>query len=405
MIASATEPNGLTSAAPEQVNITPADVRVLLLADHESLRWYGPVLRHLAVGLIDDVSELSLLSRDESMWLEHVPSPPVRMITETKIPQSQLDLHELTVLIKAPRIGLVEALFPARRAARIAEQIGRFKPTLIHGLCERQSQLAENLSQLLGIPYVVSLLSGKWAHLHISPRWCGGVLACNSTLARTIRQKYPRLAERVHLLPIGTHVAEQSCCFEHGESPPCILSCSPLQQGYGLTCLINTVKRLTMKGHRLNLVLSGVGPAERDLRHHVAQLGLTATVHFVGPFEKIAATSDSYTGVFEAADIFLQPFVSDAWQPKLLTAMSVGNAAVVADGSGNDLVVADKTARTVPFEDEQALTETLDALLSDRDSAQQLAQSAQRYLRKHFTASSMVSRLAKAYYKAVRIGR
>ena len=396
-----TDQDNTESAERERAEVSPAEVRVLLLADNESLRWYGPVLRHLAVGLIDDVGELSLLCRDESVWLEHVPSPPVRLIRERKDWQGRLEGQELTSAIKAPRVGLIEGVFPGCRAARIAEEVSQFKPTLIHGLCERQSRLAERLSRRLGVPYVVSLLAGQWRGLHISSRWCGGILACNSGLARTIRRKYPRWADRVQLLPTGTHVAEQPCCYDHEERLPYILCCSPLRNGYGLGCLINAVKRLTMKGHSLNVVLSGAGSAERELRSHVGQLGLAAMVHFIGPCEKLAATTDSYTRVFEAADIFVQPYPSSSWQPELLAAMSVGNAVVVADGAGNDLVVADRTALTVPFEDETALTEALDGLLSSRDSARQLAQGAQAHLRKHFTASRMVNRLAKAYHKAV----
>ena len=388
-------------AGGQERTIVPADVRVLLLADHQSLRSYGPVLRHLAAGLIDDVSEMSLLCRGESVWLEHVPSPPVRLIREGKV-AGRFDPTELTITM---RTGIIEKLLPARRAQIIAQTVSPFKPTLIHGLCERQSRLAERLSQLLEVPYVISVLSGKWRDLQISSPWCGGILAASSRLARLLRHKHAALSSRIQLVPIGTHVAESPCCFDHDKRLPYILCISPLQQGRGLTCLMNAAKRLTMKGHQFNLIVAGSGPAEHDLRRHVEQLDLAATIHFVGSFEKQAATIESYSQVFRSADIFVQPYPSSSWQPELLAAMSVGNAAIVADGVENDLVVPDKTTLSVPFEDEKALTESLDQLLSDPQGARQLAQGAQAHLRKHFTASNMLTRLAKAYYKAIKTGR
>ncbi|MCK5270263.1 MAG: hypothetical protein KAJ46_05735, partial [Sedimentisphaerales bacterium] len=55
--------------------VEPANLRVVQLADNEALRSYGPVLRRMTVGLIDEVSDLSLLCLETSPMLEHVPSP------------------------------------------------------------------------------------------------------------------------------------------------------------------------------------------------------------------------------------------------------------------------------------------------------------------------------------------
>lgn len=382
----------------QQTEVTRSDVRVLMLADAQSLRWYGPVLRHLAVGLIDDVAELTVLCRGESMWLGHLPSPPVRLVREGKVAE-RFASEQLSLAL---RTGLLESLLPGRRAAKIAETVSQFKPTLIHGLCERQGPLAERLSRLLEVPYVISVLSGKRQDLQISTQSCAGVLACNSSLVRQMRDKHPALADRIQLLAIGTHVTETPCCFDHGDRMPYILCCSPLEVGRGLAGLNNAAKRLSLKGHAFNLIISGGGAAERELRKHVSDLDLTAIVHFVEPFEKIIDTTETYAGVFGHGDIFVQASPTAAWQPELLGAMSVGNAVVAAEGEDNDMLVPGTSSLTVPFEDEAALTAALDSLLSDRSKARSLAEGAQAHLRKHFTASSMVMKLADAYRTAVR---
>ena len=67
----------------------------------------------------------------------------------------------------------------------------------------------------------------------------------------------------------------------------------------------------------------------------------------------------------------------------------------------NDLVTEGKTALTIPFHNEQILTDKVERLLKDREYARQLAQCSQAYLRKHFLASRMITRLAKAYRSAL----
>lgn len=128
---------------------------------------------------------------------------------------------------------------------------------------------------------------------------------------------------------------------------------------------------------------------------------MLSEVHFIPPAETIVSASDAYKALFREADIFVQPWRARRWRPELLEAMSVGNAVIVADGSDNDLVIDGKTALVAPFEDESALTDALDRLLQDRDYARNLAQNAQQHLRKHFLASRMIARLAKAYRQIV----
>jgi glycosyltransferase involved in cell wall biosynthesis len=83
--------------------------------------------------------------------------------------------------------------------------------------------------------------------------------------------------------------------------------------------------------------------------------------------------------------------------------MSVGNAVVTAEGVENDMVINGKTALTVKFHDEQAMTDALEKLLKDHEYARSLGRSAQEYLRKHFLASRMIARLGKAYHQSLQV--
>ena len=257
------------------------------------------------------------------------------------------------------------------------------------------------LSEELQVRYVVSLLALTDHEVSLPDFRCGSLLCCNSVMARRLRQSRRFPAERIHILPIGTHVGQEACCFQHGERRPIVFCCGPLDYKYGIAELLYTVKRLVKSGRDLHLLVSGQGPDEHKLWDLVGQLELRQQVHFVPPIEKMISESDAHKRVFLDADIFVQPWPARHWRPELLEAMSVGNAVVAVNGTQNDLIIQEKTALTVDYRDEKQLFGALDRLLSDREFSQGLAQTAQRYLRKHFLASRMVSRLARAYRQAL----
>ncbi|MBN1765192.1 MAG: glycosyltransferase family 4 protein [Sedimentisphaerales bacterium] len=395
--------NDARETAPAPAAPEPAALRVVLLADDDALRCYGPVLRRMAVGLIDEVADLSLLCLGKSSLLEYVPSPPIRLIWETRRIHDRgrrIDSTSREINIIAPRIKLLETLLPRKQAIRLADVLSPYKPTLIHALSERQMKLARNLSRLLNIPYIVSILSLRDGILSFD-RHCGRILPCNSHLAREVRQKWPALSSRIQLIPIGTHVPDEVCCFSQPDLKPLIFCCGRLMHGRGFAELINAMKRIALKNIKFNLLLSGEGPAEHDFRRQIHKLELGSQVHIVPPVETVLSVSDVYKTIFYHVDIFVQPWPEVTWRPELLEAMSVGNAVVVAAGVENDLIVHEKSALVVPFHDEQKLTETLEKLLTDQPYARSIAEKSQTYLRKHFLASHMVARLAKAYRQAV----
>jgi len=379
-------------------------LRVVMVADEAALHFYGPVLRRLAVGLIDEVGGLSLLSLGTSELLRYVPNPPVRVITEKRgYPQALVESDSSTqeTIISAPRWRFMDQFMPRRRLRRLAEVLQKIKPTLLHALSEKQIPLAQALSEELQIRYVVSLLALTDHEVSLPDLRCGSLLCCNSVLARRLRQSRNFPAERIHILPIGTHVGKEVCCFQHGERRPIIFCCGPLDYNYGIAELLYTVKRLVKSGRDLHLLLSGQGPDEHKLWDLVGQLELTQQVHFVPPIEKMVSESDAYKLVFRDADIFVQSWPARHWRPELLEAMSVGNAVVAVNGTQNDLIIQEKTALTVDYRDEKQLFGALDRLLEDRGFSQGLAENAQQHLRKHFLASRMVSRLARAYRQAL----
>lgn len=394
-----------TQSQPEPAPIQP--LRIVLLADDKALYRYGPVLRRLTVGLIDEVADLSLVCLEPSQLLSFVPSPPVRLIGQAQhqkewVPRSVAHTtRQVTIATSMPRF--LDKWFTQRPIHRLVQALSDYKPTLIHAMSEKQQFLARRLSKLLRIPYVVSVLSSVKIPASYSDQRCGAILCCNSHLVRKIRQTQPGLAKRIHLLPVGTHVTEKICCFDRDDEITRVFCCAPLEPKHGVSLLINAVKRTISQGHAIDLTISGKGSSERDFRHQVKRLELGAQVNFVPPISAMISINDAYKLALKEADIYVQPWAAANWQPQLLEAMSVGCATIVTQGQNNDLVIPHKTALTFAPDDEQALADHLASLIADRPAAQTLAKNAQKHLKKHFLASQMITSLVKAYKRALEL--
>ncbi len=389
---------------------TPTDVaaiRVVLLTEHKVLVNYGPILRRLGVGLFDEVGDLTFLSQDASPLLARLPCPPVRLIRQSRRMDEQ-SFHitgaSRDIIITTPQLRILDRFWPQRQAEHIAETLVTFKPTLLHAMSEHQGPLARNLSKILNIPYVISLLSMHRIDLGIlHDENCRMILPCSLHFTRRLRRRRPELARRLRAVPIGTHVTEDTHIFSQQDVLPQIICRGPLEHGHGFTELLNATRRLFDKGHRYHLTLAGDGPAESEFRRYVKKLDINDYVHFVPPIEDMVPESDAQKAVLKQMDIFIQPWPEKIWHPVLLEALSVGTAVIATRHIIiNDLIVNEETALTVVFHDEEALVNALDKLLSDRDYARSLGRRAQNYLRKHFLASRMITRLAKAYRYALR---
>jgi glycosyltransferase involved in cell wall biosynthesis len=399
--------NGVAANGQEHpVQKTP-ELRIVLLADEFSLRVYGPVLRRMAVGLIDEVRELGLLAPQPSALLEYLPCPPVRILTESRRYLLEPTRFEAAttrqIFIPSPRWPVIDRLFPRGRIDRIAAALSAHKPTLLHAMGESQAGLARNLSYQLGIPYVVSLLSLDRVKVDISDPRCHGILPCNSTMSRRLRRDFPHLACRIHFVPIGTHVSEKTCVFSHEDYRPAVFCCCNLKKNYGHEHLIEALRLLGEMGHRPFLTFSGEGPLEPLLRRQADKAGLLPQIQFIPPVEKMMPMGDALKGLLSGGDIYVQTWPGRSWRTEVMEAMSVGMAVVAATGQRSDLIDDGKTALYFPFGDPVKLAQALKRLLEDHDFARQLARNAQAYIRRHFLASKMVARLVAAYRKALAI--
>ena len=378
----------------------PVTLRVALLADDISLRQYGPVLRRLTVGLFDEVANLALICRGRSRILNFVPSPPINIISdisslyETK--PIKID-NANQVVLYTPRLNPIELLKPGNKNERLAAELVDRKITIIHALSERMEKTAAELSKSLNIPYVVSLLSENHHSLNIRETKCSHLIPCYGHIARELRQKYPELAGKIHLVEIGTHTSNSVSCYDFNDRWPQLFCCCPLEKNMGLPELIKAAKILKDSKIDFQLMISGSGKAEYEFRKLVSSMDLCKNVHFTDPIDHIVLDNEAFRKVLRMSDIYIQCRPTRIWHPELLEAMSSGNAVVSVGTSDNNLIVEGKTALTAEIHNPEDLANKIKLLIEDREYARQLATNCQQYIKKHFLASDMIEKLIKVY--------
>jgi glycosyltransferase involved in cell wall biosynthesis len=152
---------------------------------------------------------------------------------------------------------------------------------------------------------------------------------------------------------------------------------------------------LAVDRHEFVVAIIGSGRAESQVRKMVREIGLSQIVNIVPDFNPLRA-------LFSEADIFIQPRPVNAFSVPLLEAMSVGMVVAGCRGGVDDLLIDDKTAVLFNPQDHLSIYATLQRLLDDRTGAQQLAMSAQSYLRQHHRVSKMMAGLINAYRTAAK---
>jgi glycosyltransferase involved in cell wall biosynthesis len=277
----------------------------------------------------------------------------------------------------------------------LVEQLERFKPTVLHCLCESKMSLTRRLAGQLDLPYVLTVSSlQKWtARFSISLKRCAKIIVPAKTIAANIAKVCPNSAQRIEQINIGTFVEEHSSCFPASGRLPSMLTAHPLDNVNDFENLFGAVRHLAIGGYEFMLVVIGSGRAERDLRELLAALGLSQIVTIVPRLEPKRS-------VLAAGDIFIQPRPSAAFNPLLLEAMSVGTAIAACKGQVDELVIEGRTCVVFDPDDELSIMGSLRQLFDRPELARQLAKSAQQYLKENYSVSNMISSILRTYRDA-----
>ncbi|MHC4574700.1 MAG: glycosyltransferase family 4 protein, partial [Planctomycetota bacterium] len=345
-------------------------IRPVLIISERTVHDYSMFLKHLLAGLADESISAALVCRPDCD-VESVVSPT-------------------TEIMRHPALDL--PLLGRRNRRMLSERLEKFRPSVLHCLCESQSQLTRQLAQRLGLPYVltVNTLRERWWRLSVSGAHCAKIIVPAKSIAANFSGAYPRFTERIKHVNIGTFVEKPSGCFHEPGRLASMVTAYPLNRVEDFENLLRAVRHLVIDGYEFLLVAVGGGRAESELRKLLRGLGLLWIV-------TIVPRLTAWRSILAAGDIFIQPQPSRAFDPLLLEAMSVGTAVAGCRGGVDDLLIEDKTCAMFDPGDELSIYNSLQRLFDRPEYARQLAQGAQEYLRENHSVSKMVAEILQIY--------
>jgi glycosyltransferase involved in cell wall biosynthesis len=348
-------------------------LRPALIVSERIVSEYSIFLHHLMVGLADESIPAALVC------------PPGCDVDSVTVPAVEVIRHPTFDL---PLMGY-------QNKKILIDRLKKFKPAVLHCLCESKAALTRQLAGRLDLPYVLTVnsLRKRWWRFLISSKRCAKVIVPTESIAANISGIYPAIADRVELINPGTFVQETSGCFCRGNLLATIVTTHPLEDVSEFENLLAAVKHLAIEGYEFMLVVAGGGRAERQLRKLLTARGLLQMVITVGQLRPRRS-------ILAAGDIFIQPVASAAFNPLLLEAMSVGTAVAACKGGVDDMIIDGRTAVIFDPADQLSIKAALQKLLDSRDFARRLAEGARQYVRENHTVSGMVSAVLGAYRDA-----
>jgi len=352
---------------------TKQSLRLALIASDHTVSEYSIFLEHLLAGLADE-------------------SIPVALICPSGCDVDPL-FTGAAEIISYPVFELPLTEHLNRRL--LIERLAKFRPSVLHCLCESKARLTRRLTRRLGLPYVLTVnsLARQLVRFSVSSRRCAKIITPTKSIAADINGAYPRFTERIKQINIGTFVAEGNRCFSGLSGFATIVMAHPLEDADSFENLFSAVRHLMLDGYEFMMVVTGNGQAEGQLRKLLAALGLLQTVTIVPRLRP-------WRSVLAAGDIFIQPHPNPAFNPLLLEAMSIGSAVAACKGGVDDLIIEDKTAVVFDPNDELSIVGALQRLLDRRDFARKIAKYAQQYLKDNHTVSKMISAILQTYHEA-----
>lgn len=152
----------------------------------------------------------------------------------------------------------------------------------------------------------------------------------------------------------------------------------------GLHILIDAMQKVDA-----NLLLIGAGLLENQLRRQVAEKNLQDRIHFLGEL------SDEQVNVYlKSCDVFVLPSIykSEAFGIVQLEAMACAKPVVCCElGTGTSFVNRhQKTGLVVCPEDPEALSESINFLLADKDIRTSFGKAGCKRVINHFTGDKMI---------------
>jgi glycosyltransferase involved in cell wall biosynthesis len=357
--------------APENIKGRP--LRVALIASERTLQEYSTYLEHLLIGLADESIPAAIVC-PQGPDMESILTPAAQII--------RYPVFEL------PLMGHLNRKL-------LADQLGRFNPTVLHCLCQGRAGLVRRIARKMNLPYILNInsLEKRMIHCQVSSKRCMKILVPSRKIKSNVIRVRPNFKNRIEQVNIGTFVSDKPVCFSAAHNVSTLITFHSDNNPQVFDNLLGAVKRLVIDGYEFVMIIISGNRAERQLWKLLDALDLLKVVTIIPrlkPYRPILATSD----------VFIRPEPSASFSTLLLEAMSVGTVVVSCTGGVDDLIIEDETAVIFDPKDELSILNALKKVLDRREFAYKIARTAQEHVGQMHTVSRMISSIIDVYKQA-----
>ncbi len=343
-------------------------ISAALCVDQSGFDLLRQVVRHLAVGLVDQAVHVRLVGPDRR--IETLTLGPIQSV-----------VHEP---ITWP--------FAEKRIGRVLEALAHHPPTVVHALTSGSYGIACAVAEAFDADLVFQVTSvADCDNLSsFKEKRLGCYLACSKPLAAILENQLRIAPNRLDLVRPGVLASKDIACFAQPGREATMLCTARLEKESGVDRLIEAAAILRGRGHALLVFLLGQGKQESALRRLARLRGLLACVTFAQPLGDVA-------DAMQSADIFVRPHPDTTFDVDTLQALGVGMAAVTLTNTICDYIRDQETAIVCEKPSADSLADAIEKLLNDREGARRIAAAGMEYVRAHHAMSGMAERAAAAY--------
>jgi len=243
--------------------------------------------------------------------------------------------------------------------------------------------------------------AGRWlarAFTRSQCRQLDALIAPSEAMRRTLIDY--GVATPVHVVPTGLPAGR----FKRGDgarfrrdigiapATPLVLYVGRVAFEKNIDFLVRSFKTALSLEPSALLLIAGEGPAQASIRALAVQLGIAASVRFVGYLERDSVLLDCYA----AADIFVFASRTETQGLVLLEAMAQGTPVVSIAALGTTSILAGERGAVVVPEDKDAFAQAVVSLLHDPRRRARLSLEGREYAQT-WSSLRMAQRLAAVY--------
>jgi len=302
----------------------------------------------------------------------------------------------------------LDAPLSPRCAREIATAFRRHQVEVAHSHEFSMAVYGAWASWLAGVPHVITMHGSRYyagrlqrrAALRAAMAHAHQVVAVSHQLADRLSADLLVRRSRIAMVSNGVRheVASRTTVRNElglGLDDRLLVAIGNLYPVKGHQVLIDALAMIAGRHPAVHLAIAGRGELADELTARARDLHLAERVHFLGLRSDVAA-------ILAAADVFVQPSLSEGLPLALLEAMFAGRAIVASDVGEVGAALAHGDAGVlVPPGDVSALASALDAVLTNPLRARELGDRARRRADAEYDVSHMVGRYAAIYERAV----